>query len=161
MERTSCPKRLEIYTQMNNSFTLPAVDSYTREVLRELGLLTGAGIAQWLERRTRDWKVAGLNPLQERRENFILNGQLSVLTLISEVKWHGVTWCMVLWCTENAPRRQQFHVAPAMPALYVHHFGGYSKQRYKNIKKIKTSHSCRIACERSESARERTIALYI
>ena len=22
----------------------------------------GAGIAQWLERRTRDWKVAGLNP---------------------------------------------------------------------------------------------------
>ena len=54
MERTSCPKRLEIYTQMNNSFTLPAVDSYTREVLRELGLLTGAGIAQWLERRTRD-----------------------------------------------------------------------------------------------------------
>ena len=32
----------------------------------------GAGIAQWLERRTRDWKVAGSNPCSERRENFLL-----------------------------------------------------------------------------------------
>ena len=24
---------------------------------------------------------------------------------------------MVVWCTQKAPRRQQFHVAPAMPAL--------------------------------------------
>ena len=31
---------------------------------------------------------------------------------------HG---CMV--DTELAPRRLQFHVAPAMPALEVHHFG--------------------------------------
>ena len=30
---------------------------------------------------------------------------------------HEVTWCMVVWCTQNAPRWQQFHVAPAMPAL--------------------------------------------
>ena len=30
---------------------------------------------------------------------------------------HEVTWCMVVWCTQNAPRRQQFHVAPAMSAL--------------------------------------------
>ena len=29
--------------------------------------------------------------------------------------------------TELAPRWQQFHAAPAMPALQVHHFGGYSK----------------------------------
>ena len=36
-----------------------------------------SGIAQWLERRTHDWKV------QERQENFLLQGQLSVLTLIS------------------------------------------------------------------------------
>ena len=27
--------------------------------------------------------------------------------------------CMVVWCTENAPRWQQFLVAPAMPALYT------------------------------------------
>ena len=27
-----------------------------------LKMLTGAGIAQWLEHRTRDWKVAGSNP---------------------------------------------------------------------------------------------------
>ena len=27
-----------------------------------MSVSVGAGIAQWLERRTRDWKVAGLNP---------------------------------------------------------------------------------------------------
>ena len=27
------------------------------------------------------------------------------------------TGCMVVWCTQNAPRRQQFPVAPAIPAL--------------------------------------------
>ena len=46
------------------------------------------------------------------------------------VALHEVTWCMVVWCTQNAPRRQQFHVAPAMQ---VHHFGGYSKTRYKKL----------------------------
>ena len=30
---------------------------------------------------------------------------------------HEVTWCMLVWWTQNAPRWQQFHVAPAMPAL--------------------------------------------
>ena len=63
---------------------------------------------------------------------------------------HG---CMVYAGPE--PRRLQFHVTPAMPALQVHHFGGYSKTRYK-----KARHSCRITCEHSESVRERRIALY-
>ena len=35
--------------------------------------------------------------------------------------------------TELAPRRQQFHVVPAMPALLVHRFGGYSRARYKKV----------------------------
>ena len=39
----------------------------------------GAGIAQWLERRTRDWKVAGSNPCWNGGRIFLL----SVLTLIS------------------------------------------------------------------------------
>ena len=39
---------------------------------------------------------------------------------------------MVVWCTQNAPRWQQFLVAPAMPVL-VHHFGGYSETRYKKL----------------------------
>ena len=43
----------------------------------------GAGIAQWLEHRTRDWKVAGLNPCWNGRRIFILQGRLSALTLIS------------------------------------------------------------------------------
>ena len=29
---------------------------------QDIGDIRGAGIAQWLERRTRDLKVAGLNP---------------------------------------------------------------------------------------------------
>ena len=47
-------------------------------------LWPGAGIAQWLERRTRD-RTEGpgsVESRQERRENFLLQGQLSVLTLI-------------------------------------------------------------------------------
>ena len=75
------------------------------------------------------------------------------------VALHEVTRCMVVWCTQNAPRWQQFHVALAIYASAVStHFGGYSKTRYK--KKRKASHSCRVTYERSESARERTIALY-
>ena len=42
----------------------------------------GAGIAQWLEHRTRDRKVEGFQSQQERRDNFLLQGHLSVLTLI-------------------------------------------------------------------------------
>ena len=80
---------------------------------------------------------------------------------LTYVALHELTWCMVVWCTQNAPRRQQFHVAPAMPALYVHHFRGYRETRHKNKKQNKkTSHSYRITCERNESARERRKALY-
>ena len=45
----------------------------------DLLLTLGAGVAQWLESRTRDRNVAGSNP----REIFLLQGQLSVLILIS------------------------------------------------------------------------------
>ena len=57
---------------------------------------------------------------------------------------HG---CMVY--TELAPKRLQFHVAPAMPALLVHHFGGYSKTRYKKLVTHVAPHA-----SRSESAQE-------
>ena len=42
--------------------------------------------------------------------------------------------------TELAPRWLQFHVAPAMPVLYVHHFGGYlkKKKKKKRYKKLVT-----------------------
>ena len=36
---------------------------------------------------------------------------------LTYVALHEVTGYMVVWCTQNTPRRQQFHVAPAMPAL--------------------------------------------
>ena len=50
---------------------------------QEVGL-AGTGIAQFLERRTHDRKVAGSNPRWSGgRIYFLLQGQLSVLTLIS------------------------------------------------------------------------------
>ena len=105
--------------------------------------------------------------LLERQENFLLHGQLSVLTLISvsipplcyhsskdpshsaksaggrlQLNTHtpyicGFAWsdmehgCMVY--TGLAPRQLQFHVAPAMPALSVRHFGGHSKTLCKKL----------------------------
>ena len=86
-----------------------------------------AGIAQWLQRRTRDGKVAASSP---QRWNFLLRGQLCILTLISvSVACHSakgvggrlqlnayaphicgsegsdtVNWRMVVWCTQNVPR---------------------------------------------------------
>ena len=43
----------------------------------------GAGIVQWLERRTRDSEVAGSNSCGTGGTIFFLQDQLSVLTLIS------------------------------------------------------------------------------
>ena len=48
---------------------------------------------------------------------------------------------MVVWCTHIAPIRQQFHVAPAIPALSAHYFGGYSKTRYKKLVTHVESHA--------------------
>ena len=62
---------------------------------------------------------------------------------------------MVVWCTQNAPTRQQFHVVPAMPALYVHHFGGHSKTRYKKLVTHVESHAS--AASLLESGEQRYI----
>ena len=112
----------------------------------------GAGIAQWLERRTRNWKVAGSNPCwsggiiffsrvdflcwllfrysfhprvtavaRKRSRSFCqkCRGRLELNThtpYVCGFAWSGMEHgCMVY--TELAPRRLQFHVAPAMPAL--------------------------------------------
>ena len=44
-----------------------------------------------------------------------------------------MTWCTVVCCTQNAPRWQQFHVAPAIQhpnsaVSSLHHFRGYRAQ---------------------------------
>ena len=46
-----------------------------------------------------------------------VDDRLQLNTPLTCVALHKVTRCMVVWCTQNVPRRQQFHVAPAMPAL--------------------------------------------
>ena len=42
---------------------------------------------------------------------------------------------MVVWCTQKAPRRQQFHVAPAIYQANrkEHHLSGYSKHAIKSV----------------------------
>ena len=94
----------------------------------------GAGIAQWLERWTRDCKVAGSNPCRSGGRIFFSMFNF-LCWLIFRYLFHPcatavalkdpshsaksasdmVHGCMVY--KELAPRRQQFHVAPAMPAL--------------------------------------------
>ena len=58
------------------------------------------------------------------------------------VALHEMTWCMVVWCTQNAPRWQQFHVAPAMSALLTTPL----QCIFKNTL-WKASHSYRITCQ--------------
>ena len=49
------------------------------------------------------------------------------------VALHEVTWCIVVWCTQNGPRWQQFHVAPAMPVLKYTTSVVYLKTHYKKL----------------------------
>ena len=66
-----------------------------------------------------------------------------------------VTWRMVVWCTQNLRRDGSSFMwhQPCQRSKYT---------TLVDIQKhtIKASHSCRITCELSESARERRIALY-
>ena len=113
----------------------------------------GAGMWSWrLERRTRDWKVAGSNPcwsggriffsrvdflcwllfrypfhprvtaVARKRSRSFCQSAGGMLQLNTHTPYIcGFAWsdmvhgCMVY--TGPAPRRLQFHVAPAMPAL--------------------------------------------
>ena len=68
---------------------------------------------------------------------------------------HGLTLCVVVRCTQNAPRRQQFHVAPIMSAP----LSTQVRCIFRNAL-WKASYSCRITRKCCESAREWRIALY-
>ena len=68
---------------------------------------------------------------------------------LTYVALHEVTWCMFVWRAQNTLRRQQFHVAPAMPALYVHHFSGYQKMRSEKILIHVESHASAVSLLKS------------
>ena len=51
---------------------------------------------------------------------------------------------MVVWCTQNAPRQQQFHVPPAMS---LEKKGEEKKE--KNNNPVSYSHSFKITCNKS------------
>ena len=152
---------------------------------------TGAGIAQWLERRTRDWKVAGLNPCRSggwiffSRVNFLcwLLFWYSFHPRVTAVaRKRSRSFCQKCWWQVTAKHAYKLHMWLCMnwhgTWLYgVHrtHRDGSSfmwrqpcpRCKYttsvdiqKRAIKKEAIHSCRITCERSESARERRIALY-
>ena len=152
-ERCSAVPSLESDAEWNLVRVTPDTGIHQRSYSSHIKFISGVGIAQWLERRTHDWKVAGSNPCWSGGIIFLLQGWLSVLTLILvsvpppvlpqqhikdpghsaksaggrlQLNMHtpyicGFAWsdmehgCMVY--TGLAPRRLQFHVAPAMPAL--------------------------------------------
>ena len=151
--------------------------------------LRGAGIAQWLELWTRDRKVAGSNPcwgggrIFFSRVNFLCwllfrypfhphvtavarkrprsscqkcRWQVTAkhaytLRMWLCMKWHG---CMVY--TERTETLSGSRFLWHQPCQRCKYTTSVDIQKHA----IKTIHSCRITCERSESARERRIALY-
>ena len=137
---------------------------------------TGAGIAQWLERR--------FESLQERRENFLLRGQLSALTLIwvsiptpcnrsqpfcQKCRWqftakHACTLCMWLCMKWHGAWLYGVHRTQGVGSSFMWH-QPCQHCKYTNLvniqkRTIKASHSCRITCEHSASAQEQRIVLY-
>ena len=82
--------QVETNAQSHWNRTAMLMDLYVPDRYRSMAMLADTGIAQWLERRTRDRKVAGSKPCtsgggggEGGQENFLLQGQLCVLTLIS------------------------------------------------------------------------------
>ena len=68
---------------------------------------------------------------------------------LTYVALHGVTWCMVIWCPQN-------FAETAAVSCGTSHASAVSAplQRIFKTALYKTSHSCRITCECSESAQE-------
>ena len=150
----------------------------------------GAGIAQWIERRTRDRKVAGSNPCcsggrifysrvnflcwllfrypfhphvtaaaRKRPRSFCQKRRWQVtakhaytLRMWLCMKWHGA-WLY------GVHRTRRDWISLAADSCGTSHCKYTTSVDIQN-RTTKTIHSCRITCERSESARERRIALY-
>ena len=150
---------------------------------------TRAGIAQWLERRTRDRKVADLNPwrsggriffsgvnflcwllfrypfhprvtavARKRPRSFrqkcrwhVIAKHAYTLRMWLCMKWHGA-WLYGIHRTRRDGSSFMWH-QPCQRCKYTTSVD-IQKRAEKAI------HSCRITCERSESARKWRIALY-
>ena len=74
------------------------------------------------------------------------------------VALHEVTWCMVVWCTQNL-RRDGCSFMWHQPCQRCKYTTSVDIQK-RAIKK-KASHSCSTICERSESAQESGEQRYI
>ena len=137
-------------------------------------------------------KGRGFESLQERRERFLLQCRLSVLTLISvsvppratavarkrsrsfcqKCRWqvtakyactlpiimalHEVTWCMVVWCTQNL-RRDGCSFMWHQPCQRCKYTTSVDINNTRCIQSLIQNHMRHV---RTESAREQRIALY-
>ena len=142
----------------------------------------GSGIAQWLERQTHDWKVAGstskpcsssgriffsrvnflcwllfwypFHPCvtagaRKRSQSFCQKCRWQVtakhtcihLTYADCMKWHGA-WLYGVHrtCAQTASVSWGSCHASTV-TVYLHHFGGYSKTRYKKLVTHVESHA--------------------
>ena len=223
-----CEKNKTTFWQKNKTIIITHTQTHTHTHARTHARTQnnptqqGAGIAQWLERRTRDRKFAGSNPCRSAGRFFLswvsfcahsYFGIRSTLVLPQEhikdhghsaksadgrlqlnthapyvccfawsvsklVNWcftpsqpvrlyqgdlHEVTGCMVAWsdivhgCMVYTERAETGAVSCG-----TSHVSTLKYTTSVDNKKhaIKTSHSCRITCKRSESAGERRIAPY-
>jgi len=142
-----------------------------------LWLSLGAGIAQWLERRTREWKIAGSNPCKSggriffSRVNFLcwllfrypFHPHVTAVarkrswTFWQKRKWQVTAKLAYMGCMVYTERAET--AAVSCGTSHVSAVSTPLRWIFKNAL-YKASHSCRITCERSESARERKTALY-
>ena len=179
--------KMFVLVQSEHSYLKPRCDNRNR----------WAGIAQWLERWTRDRKVAGSNPCwsggriffsrvnflcwllfwypfhphvtavaRKRPRSFCQKRRWQVtakhaytLRMWLCMKWHGA-WLYGVHRTRRDGSSFLWH-QPCQRCKYTTSVDIQKKKRRKKKALWKKAvHSCRITCERSESARERRIALY-
>ena len=165
----------------------------SKSLCERTSCMWGAGIAQWLERRTRDRKVAGSNPCRSggriffSRVNFLcwllfrypFHPRVTAVarkrprSFCQKRRWqvtakHAYTlrmWLCMKWhgaWLYGVHRTRRDWLSLAADSCGTSHASAVStplRWIFKNALK-KAIHSCRITCERSESARERRIALY-
>ena len=143
----------------------------------------GAGIAQWLKRRTHDWKVAGSNPCWSggriffSRVNFLFwllfrypfhpcvtaVAHKRSRSFCQKCRWqvtakHPYTLRMWLCMKWHGAWLYGVHITCAeMAAVSCRTSQPCKYTTLVDIQKMhyKASHSCRTTCERSESAQER------
>ena len=148
----------------------------------------GAGVAQWLEHRIRDRKIAGSHPCWDGRRIFF-SWVNFLCWLLFRYLFHPSVTAVARKTPRSVCQKRRWQVTAKhaytlrmwlcmkwhgawMYGVHITHRDGNSFMWHQTCQRCKYTtslwkkrkreaiHSCRITCERSESARERRIALY-